>query len=60
MSKADPPMVSHWSVLGPRPRPPQTNARGGWRLVQTHAGAEAIRGEPFDAVELDLGSLWSR
>jgi Uma2 family endonuclease len=33
---------------------------GGWRLVQTHAGAEAIRGEPFDAVELDLGSLWSR
>jgi Uma2 family endonuclease len=33
---------------------------GGWRLVQTHAGEEAIRGEPFDAVELELGSLWSR
>ena len=33
---------------------------GGWRLVQTHAGEEAIRAEPFDAVELELGSLWSR
>ena len=32
----------------------------GWRLVQTHAGAAMIRPEPFDAVELDLGSLWSR
>jgi Uma2 family endonuclease len=33
---------------------------GGWRLVQTHAGQAAIRAEPFDAVELELGSLWSR
>ena len=32
----------------------------GWRLVQTHAGDVMIRPEPFDAVELDLGSLWSR
>lgn len=32
----------------------------GWRLVQTHAGEATIRPEPFDAVELDLGSLWSR
>ncbi len=32
----------------------------GWRLVQTHAGEVKIRPEPFDAVELDLGSLWSR
>ena len=32
----------------------------GWRLVQTHAGEVTIRAEPFDAVELDLGSLWSR
>ena len=31
-----------------------------WRLVQTHAGKVAIRPEPFEAVELDLGSLWSR
>ena len=33
---------------------------GGWRLVQTHAGEVTIRPEPFDAVDLDLGSLWSR
>jgi len=32
----------------------------GWRLVQTHAGEATIRAEPFDAIELDLGSLWSR
>jgi len=32
----------------------------GWRLVQTHEGEAAIRPEPFDAVELDLGGLWRR
>jgi len=32
----------------------------GWRLVHTHAGEAMIRAEPFDAVELDLGALWSR
>ena len=32
----------------------------GWRLVETHAGDVTIRPEPFDAVELALGSLWSR
>jgi len=32
----------------------------GWRLVQTHAGEATIRAEPFDVIELDLGSLWSR
>ena len=32
----------------------------GWRLVETHAGDVMIRPEPFDAVELNLGSLWSR
>lgn len=32
----------------------------GWRLVETHAGDVTIRPEPFDAVELTLGSLWSR
>ncbi|HXT96983.1 MAG TPA: Uma2 family endonuclease [Polyangia bacterium] len=33
---------------------------GGWRLLQTHAGDANIRPEPFEAVELELGSLWSR
>ena len=32
----------------------------GWRLVYTHAGETTIRPEPFDAVDFDLGSLWSR
>ena len=32
----------------------------GWRLVHTYAGEETIRPEPFDAVELELGSLWTR
>jgi Uma2 family endonuclease len=32
----------------------------GWRLVQTYAGNVTIRPEPFDAVDLELGSLWSR
>ncbi|HEY8926858.1 MAG TPA: Uma2 family endonuclease [Polyangia bacterium] len=32
----------------------------GWRLVQTYAGNETIRPEPFEAVDFDLGSLWRR
>jgi Uma2 family endonuclease len=32
----------------------------GWRLLETHAGEAKVRVEPFDAVELDLASLWSR
>ena len=32
----------------------------GWRLVQTHAGDVTIRPEPFESVDLDLSSLWSR
>jgi hypothetical protein len=31
---------------------------GGWRLVATHGGDEAVRAEPFDAVEIRLASLW--
>lgn len=31
---------------------------GGWRLVATHGGDEAVRGEPFEAIEIRLGSLW--
>jgi Uma2 family endonuclease len=32
----------------------------GWRLVVTFSGDEKVRAEPFDAIELDLGALWSR
>ena len=30
----------------------------GWLLVATHADAERLRAEPFEAVELDLSGLW--
>jgi len=29
-----------------------------WRLIATHAGAETVHTEPFDAVPLGLGVLW--
>jgi Uma2 family endonuclease len=31
-----------------------------YRLVATHGGAAAVRAEPFDAIELELGALWAR
>jgi Uma2 family endonuclease len=31
---------------------------GGWLLAQTFEGAAAVRAEPFEAVELELGDLW--
>ena len=30
----------------------------GWLLAATHAGAEQVRAEPFEAVELELAALW--
>jgi Uma2 family endonuclease len=30
-----------------------------WREVQIHHGDTAVRAEPFDAIEIDLGALWS-
>jgi len=29
-----------------------------WRLIATHAGAETVHAEPFEAVPLGLGVLW--
>jgi Uma2 family endonuclease len=34
--------------------------RGRWLLVETFRGDAAVRAAPFDAIELDLGALWSR
>lgn len=31
---------------------------GRWVLVGTFAGNDRVRAEPFDAIELELGSLW--
>ncbi len=32
--------------------------KGGWRVVATHVDQEIVRAEPFDAVPLELASLW--
>jgi Uma2 family endonuclease len=31
-----------------------------WLLVDTHEGDAAVRAEPFEAIELALGDLWSK
>lgn len=31
---------------------------GRWSLVSTHAGDAIVRAEPFDAIQLDLLTLW--
>ncbi len=33
-------------------------ASDGWLLVAVHSGTAKIRAEPFDAIEIDLGTLW--
>ena len=30
-----------------------------WREVRSYQGEQAVRAAPFDAIELDLGALWS-
>jgi Uma2 family endonuclease len=32
---------------------------GRWLILATHVGSEIVRAEPFDQIELDLGSLWT-
>jgi hypothetical protein len=33
---------------------------GKWILVDTFEGDAVVRGEPFDAIEIPLATLWSR
>ena len=30
----------------------------GWSLLAAHSDADVVRAQPFEAIELDLGSLW--
>jgi hypothetical protein len=30
-----------------------------WLIVAVHQGEAKVRGEPFDAIELDLAILWA-
>jgi len=32
---------------------------GRWTILATHAGTEVVRAEPFEAVEFDMGLLWT-
>ena len=32
---------------------------GRWMLLVTHAENEVVRAEPFEAIELDLATLWA-
>jgi hypothetical protein len=32
---------------------------GRWTIQATHAGAEVVRADPFEAIELELAALWS-
>jgi len=52
--------VAHAWLLNPEARTLEVLHRSdqGWTLVAAHGGDELVRGEPFDAVELDLRFLW--
>jgi Uma2 family endonuclease len=52
--------VAHAWLVDPLARTLEVLRRepSGWRLLATHAGAETVRAEPFDAVPLGLGVLW--
>lgn len=52
--------VSHAWLLDPVARALEVRRLEGgrWRDVATYAGSQLVRAEPFEAVELALGSLW--
>jgi glutamate formiminotransferase len=31
---------------------------GRWTILATHAGTEVVRAEPFEAIEVELATLW--
>jgi Uma2 family endonuclease len=54
--------VGHVWLLNPLLRTLEVYRLDGGRLalLDTYEGDDKIRAEPFDAVELDLASLWAR
>jgi Uma2 family endonuclease len=52
--------VPHLWLLNPQARTLEVYglADGRWLLLATHEGDARVRAEPFDAIELELGSLW--
>jgi Uma2 family endonuclease len=53
--------VGHLWLVDPEARALQVFRRvpDGWLLALITGGDGAVRAEPFDAIELDLGALWS-
>jgi hypothetical protein len=31
---------------------------GRWTILATHVGSEVVRAEPFEAIDVELASLW--
>jgi Uma2 family endonuclease len=52
--------VSHLWLLNPDARTLEVYRLqdGEWRVVAVHTGETPIRAEPFEAIELDLATLW--
>jgi Uma2 family endonuclease len=52
--------VAHLWLVNPTARTVEVYrlADGRWLLLATHEGAQRVRAEPFEAVELDLAPLW--
>lgn len=52
--------VTHAWLIDPLARTLEVFRRdeGGWARTATHAGDVPVRAEPFEAVELGLGTLW--
>jgi hypothetical protein len=52
--------VSHLWLVNPVARTLEVYrlAESRWLLLATHEGAQRVRAEPFEAVELDLAPLW--
>lgn len=53
--------VGHAWLVNPATRTLEVMRRAGpsWLTVGVHADSARIRAEPFDAIELDLGMLWT-
>ncbi|MEI8258328.1 MAG: Uma2 family endonuclease, partial [Deltaproteobacteria bacterium] len=54
--------VGHVWLLSPEERTLEVFRleHGRWVEVETYEGAEKVRAEPFEAIELDLSALWAR
>ena len=52
--------VSHTWLVNPLGRTLEVYRFEGdrWIVVSTHEGAKAVRAEPFDAIEIDMGRWW--